>query len=99
MRKLPLVKYISNQVADQLEEDGEFNIKKRTISIRKGMSRLQELEVYIHEQLHFIQQHYKGYIVKMNDAKDLSKNETDKMAKKILKLILQERYKELIKNL
>jgi hypothetical protein len=99
MRKLPTVKYISQQVADQIDCDGVFDTKKRTIKIRHGMDKLYELKVYLHEQLHFIQEHYKGYIVKMNDKKDLKNNETDKAAKKILKLILQDRYKKVIKDL
>lgn len=99
MRKLPLVKYISQQVADQLGEDGEYLSGTRTIQIRHGMDKLYELQVFIHEQLHFIQHNYKGYIKAMDDNEDITKNETDLTAKKIMKLLLQERFKKQIKNL
>lgn len=99
MRKLPTIKYISKQVADQIDCDGVFDTNKRTIRICHGMGRLYEMKVYLHEQIHFIATHYNGYIRKMSDNKDLDKNETDLTAKKIMKLLLQERYIKQIKNL
>lgn len=97
MRKLPLVKYISKQVADALDADGIFYKYKKEIDIRKGQSWNDELDTLIHEYLHFLQDKYPTRLLKLSDSGDLNKDGQARMTRRICRLIVKPQYRELFK--
>lgn len=97
MRKLPLVKYLKKQVAEQLDADGIFNNKTREIGIKKGQVWYNEMDTLIHEYIHYLRRMYPRRLIRMSDCGDQAKNETDKMARKICSLLVSNKYKKFFK--
>ena len=97
MRKLPTVKYISNQVAEQLDCDGIFYDYKKEIGIRKGQKWNDELDTLIHEYLHFLQDKYPTRLIKFTDVGDLKKDGQARITRRICRLLVKSQYKKLFK--
>jgi len=70
----------------------------KKIEIAKKLPWDREMEVLIHEFLHFLQDRYKGHIRAMNDDDFVRYNETNDYAQKICRLIVQDRFKKLFKK-
>jgi hypothetical protein len=77
---------------------GLYHSHNKQIEVAKGLEKPREMEVLIHEFLHFLQERYKGYIKSMNDDEMVRYNETNDYAQRICRLIVQERFKKLFKK-
>lgn len=97
MRQLLKMGFLKKQVAVQLNCDGIFNDSTKKMGIRKGLEWDNELDTLVHEYLHFLFSKYPTRMKKLNDVEDLKKNKTDRMAMKICRMLVLERYKKLFK--
>jgi hypothetical protein len=97
MRKLPKATYGKNKHLDRIDADGVFDTCKKTIEIRKGMPWNEEMRVFIHEMIHWVETQYKGKIVSLNDCPDLNKNEADRISRIICRKLVKQQYRKLFR--
>ena len=95
MRQLLKMSFLKKQIASQLDADGIYDDCTKKMGICKGLEWDNEMDTLVHEYLHFLFSKYPTRMKKLNDVEDLKKNETDRMAKKICRMLVLERYKKL----
>ena len=88
MRRLPKATYGKSKHLDRIDADGVFDTCKKTIEIRKGMEWNEEMRVFIHEMIHWIE---------TQDCSDLKKNEADNISRIICRKLVKQQYRKLFK--
>jgi len=98
MRKLPTIKYLKKNDPDPLGYNGLYHSWCKKIEIAKKLPWNREMEVLIHEFIHFLQDKYKPYIKAMNDYELVRYNETNNASIRICRQLVQQRYRHLFKK-
>ena len=97
MRKLPKAKYGKSEYLDRIDADGVFDTCQKTIEIRHGMDWNEEMRVIMHEIIHWIETQYGDKIIRIDDSRDLNKNDADRIAISFCKRLVKPKYKKLFK--
>jgi hypothetical protein len=98
MRKLPKIKFMRKNDPSPTGAVGLYHSHNKQIEVAKGMPWNREMEVLIHETIHFLQDRYHPYLKAMNDEEFVRYNETNNAALKICKQLVQDRYRPLFKK-